>query len=61
MKRKLEILDSEIALAEQELALVREDSAIGFESTNQYWFTPQDLVEKIAQCRLMKFQVVNGQ
>lgn len=60
VKRKLEILDSEIALAEQELALVREDSAIGFESTNQYWFTPQDLVEKIAQCRLLKAEI-NGQ
>ncbi len=53
-KRLLEILDDEISLAQMDLALVREDSRIGFESTNHYWFTPQDLVEKIAQCRLMK-------
>lgn len=52
-RRKAEILRSEVELAQKELALVREDSTIGFESTNQYWFTPQDLVEKIVQCRMM--------
>ncbi len=53
LDRFRELLRDEIALAQQELTLVREDSTIGFESTNHYWFTPQDLVEKIAQCRLL--------
>jgi hypothetical protein len=51
-------LESEIALARQECALAQEDSRIGFEAANQYFFVPLDLVEKVVNCRwlLERFQ-----
>ena len=44
-------LESEIVLARQLLALVREDSRIGFEPSCQYFYVPLDLVEKVVNCR----------
>jgi hypothetical protein len=44
-------LESEIVLARQLLALVREDSRIGFEPSCQYFYLPLDLVEKVVNCR----------
>jgi hypothetical protein len=51
-------LQSEIALAHEEFALAREDSRIGFEAANQYFFVPLDFVEKVVNCRwlLDRFQ-----
>lgn len=40
----------EIELAKRLRRAQMEDSRIGFESTNQYWFVPNDLVEKIVSC-----------
>ncbi len=37
--------------AKEELALVRADSRIGYESSNHYFFIPQDLREKVLTCR----------
>jgi hypothetical protein len=45
------ILESEIVLARQLFALVREDSRIGFEPSCQYFYLPLDLVEKVINCR----------
>jgi len=44
-------LKSEIDLAHQLFALVREDSRIGFEPSCQYFYLPLDLVEKAVNCR----------
>ncbi len=44
------IARDEIDLAKKQLYATQEDSRIGFESTNQYWFVPIDLVEKIVSC-----------
>jgi hypothetical protein len=44
-------LESEIDLARQLYSLVREDSRIGFEPSCQYFYLPQDLVEKAVNCR----------
>jgi hypothetical protein len=44
-------LESEIVLARQLYALVREDSRIGFEPSCQYFYLPLDLVEKVVNCR----------
>jgi len=44
-------LESEIVLARQLFALVREDSRIGFEPSCQYFYLPLDLVEKVVNCR----------
>ncbi|MCL1856396.1 MAG: hypothetical protein FWF84_01965, partial [Kiritimatiellaeota bacterium] len=41
----------EMALAQELLPLVLADSRIGYESSNQYFYTPYDLVEKIINCR----------
>lgn len=41
----------ELARAKEELSLVRADSRIGFESSCQYYFVPQDIREKILSCR----------
>lgn len=44
------ITEDEIELAKTTLDASLKDSCIGFESTNQYWFVPNDLVEKILSC-----------
>jgi len=44
-------LESEIALAHRLCRLAREDSRIGFEAANQYFYLPLDLVEKVINCR----------
>ncbi|MCF0233897.1 MAG: hypothetical protein HUK22_02830, partial [Thermoguttaceae bacterium] len=50
-REMVEIAENEIELAKSLRRLAAADSRVGFESTNQYWFTPQDLVEKIVNCR----------
>lgn len=50
-------LQSEISLSRQLFDLVREDSRIGFESSNQYYYLPQDLVEKAINCRWLMEQL----
>jgi hypothetical protein len=57
MKRRLE---SEIQLARQLYTLTREDSRIGFEPSCQYFYLPQDLVEKVVNCRWLLQQVSDG-
>jgi hypothetical protein len=51
-------LRSEIALARELFTLAQEDSRIGFEAANQYFFVPLDLAEKVVNCRwlLRQFQ-----
>jgi hypothetical protein len=46
-----ERIESEIKLARDLYDLVREDSRIGFEPSCQYFYLPQDLVEKVVNCR----------
>ena len=41
----------ELATAKSHLALLRADSRIGYECSNHYYYLPQDLVEKILNCR----------
>ncbi|MBR4832915.1 MAG: hypothetical protein IKU86_01105 [Thermoguttaceae bacterium] len=45
------IVRDEIELAKALRRAAAADSCVGFESTNQYWFLPNDLVEKIISCR----------
>jgi hypothetical protein len=44
------LLQSEIALARQLYSIQQRDSRIGFEASNQYFYVPQDLAEKIVNC-----------
>ena len=41
----------ELAVAKEFLPIVRADSRIGFEASNQYYYLPIDIVEKILTCR----------
>ena len=44
------VVDDEICLAKQLFTLTRIDSRIGFEASNQYYYFPLDLVEKVICC-----------
>jgi hypothetical protein len=45
------MLHAEIELARRLYAIQCRDSRIGFEASNQYYYTPTDLVEKVLNCR----------
>jgi len=45
------LLDEEVELARRLKRLQEQDSRIGFEASNQYYYTPLDLVEKVVNCR----------
>ena len=44
-------LESEITLARRLFTLARQDSRIGFEAANHYFYVPLDLVEKVINCQ----------
>ena len=44
-------LKNEIALAKKLYAIQSRDSRIGFEASNQYYYVPMDLAEKVLNCR----------
>lgn len=47
------ILEGELERAKRLHALQSEDARIGFEASNQYYYVPLDLVEKVVNCRWM--------
>src|SRR5690606_14022612 len=49
----LQILRSEIDLAMQLYDIAMKVSRIGFEATNQYYYIPQDLIEKVINCEFI--------
>jgi len=46
-----QIVRDELATAKQLLPLAKADSRIGYESSNHYFYIPQDLLEKVLCCR----------
>ena len=48
------ILDEEIAAAKTLHELMRADARIGYEATNHYYYTAQDLREKVLNCEYFK-------
>jgi len=42
---------AELALAKRLLALQSRDARLGFEASNHYFYVPQDLLEKVVNCR----------
>ncbi|MGC8641381.1 MAG: hypothetical protein ACP5XB_16070 [Isosphaeraceae bacterium] len=57
----IRILDAESKLAAELLPLTLEDSRIGFESSNQYYYTPLDMVEKVINCEYIKSSLTGKQ
>lgn len=49
-----DLLNKEIEAARALYELQREDSRIGFEATNHYFYTPADLVEKVLNCAALE-------
>jgi hypothetical protein len=47
------LLTAEIALAQRLFALQSADSRLGFEASNQYFYVPLDLAEKVLNCRYL--------
>ncbi len=50
----LEIIDNEVDITKRLLAVMLKDSRIGFEASNHYYYTKNDLFEKILNCLDMK-------
>ncbi len=48
-----EAAEAELYIAKRILPLVQADSRIGYESSNHYFYIPQDLREKIINCRFV--------
>lgn len=46
-----QILQEEESLARELFVLASQDARIGFEASNDYYYVPQDLVEKVLNCR----------
>ncbi|HTN09130.1 hypothetical protein [Agriterribacter sp.] len=51
------ILNNEITLARTLFEITQSDSRIGFEASNQYYYVPQDLIEKVINCEFVRTQL----
>ncbi len=54
------VLDGEIELAQRLHAVILRDSRIGFEASNHYYYTANDLMEKVLNCVYLKRQSANN-
>lgn len=48
------ILNNEIMLAKALFEITRSDSRIGYEASNQYYYVPHDLIEKVINCEYIR-------
>jgi hypothetical protein len=51
LERIKDILENEISLAKKMHVLQCSDTRLGYEASNHYFYTPDDLVEKVLNCR----------
>ncbi len=49
----LRLMESEISLARTMFAVTNQDSRIGYEASNHYFYVPLDLVEKVINCEFI--------
>lgn len=56
----VKVLRSEIQLARRLFELQRSDSRLGFEASNQYYYVPVDLMEKVLNCRALLAQLTGS-
>lgn len=54
------ILNYEITLAKELFQIAKNDSRIGYEATNQYYYIPQDLIEKVINCEYAREAFTTG-
>ena len=59
IKEIIHILDEEIKLACHMHKMMQEDTRIGFEAANQYFFTVNDMMEKVLNCCRIKNLLLN--
>jgi hypothetical protein len=52
---------SELELARQLYRLSKADSRLGFEAANHYYYLPQDLAEKVVNCRWLLERLGGGE
>ena len=55
--RMVQLIDEEISAVKELLSFVCRDSRIGFEASNHYFYSLNDLLEKLVSCCLMKQQI----
>jgi hypothetical protein len=53
-KHLQQVLDEEIRMATELWDIIRLDSRIGFEASNQYYYVSQDLMEKVINCEYLR-------
>ena len=51
------ILESELSLARDLFTVTSQDSRIGYEASNHYYYVPLDLVEKVINCEHLRDQL----
>lgn len=51
-------VENELIVAKKIYTLVKSDSAIGYESSNHYFYIPQDILEKIVNCKYLLSQIL---
>ena len=52
--------EKELRTAKEMLPLVRAASSFGYESSNQYFFVPRDVLEKVLSCAAVLVEGSNG-
>ena len=56
-KQIQQLVASEIKLARDLFTVTSQDSRIGYEASNHYYYVPQDLVEKVINCHFVAKQL----
>jgi hypothetical protein len=58
--RLLEIAGRELELARMQYTVARDESLIGYEASNHYYYTPVDLLEKMLNCEQVIAELRSG-
>ena len=57
----LALLEEEERITKRLLTIISEMPAVGFETSNHYFYNDRNLVEKILQTQLLQEKLANGQ
>ena len=59
-QQMIPIVENEMKLAKELYYLVLSDSSIGFESSNHYFYVPDDLLEKLVNCQAILDELIEN-